>query len=53
MAEKLESIEVTTLDELAISNAYQMEAIINVLERKGLLTKSEVLEEILRLHKVK
>ena len=29
-----------------MSNAYQLEAMINVLERKGLLTKAEVLEEL-------
>ena len=33
-------------EELALSNAYQLEAMINVLERKGLLTKAEVLEEL-------
>jgi hypothetical protein len=53
MAEKLDGKEVATVEELAISNAYQMEAIINVLERKGLLTKAEVLNEIIRLHNVK
>ncbi len=32
-------------EELALSNAYQLEAMINVMERKGLLTKAEALEE--------
>jgi len=35
-----------TVEELALSNAYQLEAMINVLERKGLLTKDEVLKEL-------
>ena len=33
-------------EELALSNAYQLEAMINVMERKGLLTKAEGLEEL-------
>jgi len=35
-----------TLEELTISTMYEAEAVINILERKGLLTKDEVLEEI-------
>jgi hypothetical protein len=31
---------------LALSNAYQLEAMINVLERKGILTGKEVLDEL-------
>lgn len=49
MADKLDPKEVVTVEELAISNMYTQEAIINLLERKGLLTKQEVLEEIQRL----
>ena len=30
--------ETVTLEQLALSNAYQLEAIVNVLERKGILT---------------
>ena len=49
------SVEIVTDDDamtsigpflLALSNAYQLEAIINVLERKGLLTSKEVLKEL-------
>ena len=49
MADKLDTKEVVTVEELAISNMYTQEALINLLERKGLLTKQEVLEEIQRL----
>ncbi len=38
--------ETVSVEDLALSNAYQLEAMINVLERKGLLTKAEVLEEL-------
>jgi hypothetical protein len=35
-----------SVEELALSNAYQLEAMINVLERKGILTGKEVLDEM-------
>jgi len=35
-----------SVEQLALSNAYQLEAMINVLERKGLLTGKEVLDEL-------
>jgi hypothetical protein len=35
-----------TLIQFTFPNAYQLEAMITVLERKGLLTKAEVLEEL-------
>jgi len=38
--------ETVTIEQLALSNAYQLEAMINVLERKGLLTGKEVLDEL-------
>ena len=38
--------ETVTIEQLALSNAYQLEAMINVLERKGILTGKEVLEEL-------
>jgi len=38
--------DVATLEELTISTMYEVEAVINILERKGLLTKDEVMEEI-------
>jgi hypothetical protein len=38
--------ELVTLQELAVSSAYEIAALVAVLERKGLLTQQEVLEEI-------
>jgi len=41
--------ELVTLQELAVSNAYEIAALVAVLERKGLLTQQEVLDEIGRM----
>jgi len=41
--------ELVTLQELAVSNAYEIAALVALLERKGILTQQEVLEEIARL----
>ena len=49
MAEKLNPKEVVTFEELLMSNMYEQEAIINILIRKGIITREEVLEEIKRL----
>jgi hypothetical protein len=49
MAKPLDPKELITLQELAVSNAYE----IAVLERKGLLTQQEVLREIERMRKAR
>jgi hypothetical protein len=49
MAEKEETRERVPLEEIVMSNVYTQEAIVNLLERKGLLTKKEVLEEMRRI----
>ena len=46
MADKGQEV---TIDEIAISNMYSIEALVNVLELKGLLTKKEILDEINRI----
>jgi len=46
MPEKQKDGETVTVEQLALSNAYQLEAMINVLERKGILTSKEVLDEM-------
>jgi len=46
MPNQPEKRETVSVEDLALSNAYQLEAMINVMERKGLLTKAEVLEEL-------
>ena len=42
---------VVTIEELALSNAFEIAAVIAVLEGKGILTQEEVLEEIARQKK--
>ena len=49
MAEKLDPDEMVDLKELVLSEVIQTEALINILESKGILTREEVLEEIKRL----
>ncbi len=51
LGKKLDEKEIVSLEELVISNAFTQEAIINILERKGLLSKTELLEEINRIRK--
>jgi hypothetical protein len=46
MAKQLEKEESLTLEELAVSNSYEIAALVSVLERKGLLTREEIIEEI-------
>ena len=38
-----------SIEELAISNMWELEALINILEQKGLILKEELLEEIKKL----
>jgi len=49
MAEKLDPKETVSFEELLMSNVYTEEALINLLEKKGVLTKAELLEEMKRL----
>ncbi len=51
MAEQGKSEELVTLHELVVSNAYEIAALVAVLERKGVLTQAEVLDEIARQQK--
>lgn len=39
-------LETISAEQLALSNSYQLEAMINVLERKSILTGKEVLDEL-------
>ena len=50
MANRIEQQQTVSLEELAISNSYEIAALVNVLESKGLLTKEEVLQELKLLH---
>ncbi len=51
MAEQGKSGELITLQELTVSNAYEIAALVALLERKGILTHGEVLGEIARQKK--
>jgi hypothetical protein len=46
MAEKLDPKELVSFKELLMSEVIQSEALINLLDRKGLITKRELLEEM-------
>jgi hypothetical protein len=46
MAQKLDPKEVVDLRELLMSGIIQSEALINLLDRKGIITKQELLEEM-------
>jgi len=46
MAKKLGSKELVSFKELLMSEVIQSEALVNLLERKGIITKKELLEEI-------
>lgn len=51
MAEKLDPKETVTFEEILMSNVYTQEALINLLEQKGIINKKDLLEEIKRLKK--
>ncbi len=49
MAEPLNPHDLVTLEELAISNMWETSALVELLERKGILTRQEVLAMIQEL----
>ena len=49
MAKTLGGRQAVPLEEVVLAQAFQLEALMDVLERHGLLKKAEVLEEIKRL----
>lgn len=51
MGNKLDPKETATFEEVLIANAFQQEAVLNILERKGLLSRAEVMQEIIELKK--
>jgi len=50
MAEKLDPKQTVDLKELLMSEVIQSEALINLLDRKAIISKEELLEEIKRVH---
>jgi hypothetical protein len=53
MAEPLKRKEVAIIEELVTSNMFKIEALIEVLDKKGILGKKEILEEILKMKRKK
>jgi hypothetical protein len=51
MAEKLDNKHLVTMDELTLSNAWELEALVEVLMTKGVITKREVLDELMELRR--
>jgi hypothetical protein len=49
MAEPLDPKEIVSIEELTISNMYEIEALIEVLVKKGMVSKDDVLEEIKKM----
>jgi len=50
MAKQLDPKETIDLKELLMSEVIQSEALINLLDRRGIISKEELLEEIKRVH---
>ena len=49
MTEKLDEKEIITHEELIMSEVLQSMALINLLDRKGTISKKELLEEIIQV----
>jgi hypothetical protein len=50
VAKELDNKQTVDLKELLMSEVIQSEALINLLNRKGIISKEELLEEIKRVH---
>ncbi len=53
MGERMDKRETISFEKLLISNMYEQEALLLVLEEKGILTRGEVLEKIKELRVAK
>lgn len=51
MAKRLGNEETVTMEELVVSHAYEMMALVTLLDKKGIISKAEMLEEIRSLKK--
>ncbi|HWT83462.1 MAG TPA: hypothetical protein VN648_32220 [Candidatus Methylomirabilis sp.] len=49
MAKRTDRQGQTSVEEVLLGQALELEALLNVLERKGILRKAEILEEMKRL----
>ena len=52
MAEKLDPKELVTIEDLAISSMREIAALVEVLERKGVLTRQEIYDAITELRRI-
>jgi len=50
MAKQLDPKQTVDLKELLMSEVIQSEALINLLDKKGIISKQELLDEIKRVH---
>jgi hypothetical protein len=50
MAKELDPKEIVTLRDALLSEVIQFEALVNLLDRKGIIDKEELLEEIKFVH---
>ena len=53
MAERMDKRETVSLEELVLSNVYQLEALVLLLDEKGILTVEELVEKIKELQVAK
>jgi hypothetical protein len=51
MAEKLGNEQVVTVEELLLSQSYEIAALVSLLEKKGIFTRDEIIAEIKSLRK--
>jgi hypothetical protein len=51
IADKIDSKELVTFDELTLSNVWELEALVEVLVGKGVMTKREVLDMLAELRR--
>ncbi len=53
MSERMDKRETVSLEELVLSNVYQLEALVLLLDEKGILTVEELVEKIKELRAAK
>ncbi len=51
MGNKVDKRETASFEEVLVACVFQQDAVLNILERKGVLTRQEVMQEILELKK--
>ena len=51
MSQKLDPKQITNFEEVLVATVFQQEAMMNLLERKGILSRAEVMQEILEMKK--